>query len=290
MIDVHVQCARYAKQTAESGHVAARGHPASAHGTVLNVALFDHRHRCLRGQFTAGKSRVDVVDGIEILRGHQVIATAGVVGGRSLISGGGIDRMPAMGIRVIGRLANLGMVGMRRNLAESFYPCHNRSQGRGNLRILYVRSVPATANIEVVQLRVKSLAHLAGGARKVNHAGVVQHAANLEAVRLEPCCDLRNVFRRSAETRAELFGSQPLVIFRRSWLFLASEEIVQVGLLRGAALQQQIEVQWLPVLHRAKVWRCSEVLADIALQGDAGILVDGLDDARGHERFARLRD
>ena len=85
-------------------------------------------------------------------------------------------------------------------------------------------------------------------------------------------------------------GSQPLVIFRRGDLLLALNQIIQVGLLRGGALQQQIKMQWLPVFHRAKVRRCSEVLADIALQRDPGILVDGLDDARGHERCVCLRD
>ena len=109
-----------------------------------------------------------------------------------------------MGLRVVGRPPDPGVVGMRRNLAESFYPCHNRSQGRGNLRILQVRSMLAAPNTEVVQLRVESLAHLAGGGRKVDHARIVQHTANLEAVRFEPCRELRNVFWRGAEPRPEL--------------------------------------------------------------------------------------
>ena len=111
MIDVHVQCAWNAEQTAESHNVSAAGHSASAHGAVLNVALFNHRHCCLRAQFTAGEGRIDVVDGIEILRGHEEVTTAGVVDGRSQISGGGVDRVPAMGIRVVGRLAGPGVVG-----------------------------------------------------------------------------------------------------------------------------------------------------------------------------------
>ena len=100
----------------------------------------------------------------------------------------------------------------------------------------------ATANVEVVQIRVEGLAYLAGGACKVDHARIVQHATNPEAVRFEPCRKLRDVFRRCAESRPELLWRKPFVIFRRSALLLACDEIVQVGLLRGAATQQKKEM------------------------------------------------
>ena len=160
-----------------------------------------------------------------------------------------------MGFLVVGPLTGLGMVHERRNLGESLNSRHNRRKRRGYLRILHVGEVLSAADVEIMQFGVERLAYLACSGRKVDHAGIVQNAANLEAVRFEPCRDLCNVFRRSSESGAKLLRSQPLVIFRRTRLLLALNKIVQIGLLRGGALQQKKKVQFLPVFHQAEIRR-----------------------------------
>jgi hypothetical protein len=64
------------------------------------------------------------------------------------------------------------------------------------------------------------------------------------------------------------------VILRRARLLLARYQILEVGLLRRSALQQQKELQGPRVFYRAKVWRVCNVLADISLQGCQNMFVD----------------
>ena len=181
-----------------------------------------------------------------------------------------------MGILIPGGLTKLSVVGLRRNLVQPLDTHDDRCQCGRNLRILYQRGVFAALYVDVMQLGVEGFQHLAGGGREIDHAGIVQDTTNLKAVRLEPCGEGRNILRRSAETGAEFRRGQPLVIFRRARLLLARYQIIEVGLLRGAALQQQKEVQGFGVFHRTKVRRPSDVLTDIPFQGDQDMLVDGV--------------
>ena len=64
------------------------------------------------------------------------------------------------------------------------------------------------------------------------------------------------------------------MILRRARLLLARYQILEVGLLRRSALQQQKELQGPRVFYRAKVRRVCNVLADISLQGCQNMLVD----------------
>ena len=182
---MHIQRARHAKHAAEGGDIAAGRH-AGGDRAVLNIALFNYRNGCRRGQISACEHRVDLVDGIEILWTHKVIPAAVAVVGRCRIRGRGIDDVPAMGGLVPGRLARRTVVGLRGNLVESLDPRHHGDERGRNLRILPQCGVFAAPYTDVVQLGVEGFAHLAGGGLEVDHAGIVQHTANFEAVRLEP--------------------------------------------------------------------------------------------------------
>src|SRR5208337_2775281 len=96
------------------------------YGAVLDIALFDYRDRCTRGQVSGRELRAYVVDGVEILRAYKVIATAGVIGGRRLIRGRWIDDVPTIGFLVVGPLTGLGVVHVRSDLGESLDPGYNR--------------------------------------------------------------------------------------------------------------------------------------------------------------------
>ena len=85
---------------------------------------------------------------------------------------------------------------------------------------------------------MKRFLHLAGGAGEL-YQSTSFGRAHLKAVRLEPRRDGLNVGIGRAELFAELCGSEPFVIVRRSLVLLIVEQTPEGGLLLRAALQNQ---------------------------------------------------
>ena len=166
------------------------------------------------------------------------------------------------------------MVRMERNLIESLDARYYGGERGRNLRILHECRVFLALNADVMQLGVERLAHLAGRGVEVNHAGIVQHAANPKAMRFQPRCERGNILGRSAKTGAKFGRGQPPMIFGRTRLLLAGDQVLKVGFLRRSMPQHEEKLERLRVFYRAKVRRVCNVLADISFQGCQNLLVD----------------
>ncbi|HVT96312.1 MAG TPA: hypothetical protein VHE33_02325 [Acidobacteriaceae bacterium] len=59
-------------------------------------------------------------------------------------------------------------------------------------------------------------------------------------------------------------------------MLLASNQILKVGLLRRAALQEQKEVKGLFIFHQTKIWCAKNVLANIPTEKRGDFVVDRL--------------
>ena len=124
---------------------------------------------------------------------------------------------------------------MEGNLVEPLDARYHGGQRGRNLRILHKRWIFFALGADVMQLGVEGFAHLPGGGVEVNHAGIVQHAANPKTMRFQPRRECGNIRGRSAKTGAKFGRREPLVILRRARLLLAGNQILKVGfLLRGA--------------------------------------------------------
>src|SRR5258708_2715790 len=122
-----------------------------------------------------------------------------------------------------------------------------------DLRIAGIGPVLLSADHVLVDWGMKRFLHLAGGAGELNQS-TSSGRAHLKAVRLEPRRDGLNVGIGRAELFAELCGSEPLVIVRRSLVLLIVEQTPEGGLLLRTALQNQQHP-----FHRKAGRRCAEV-------------------------------
>ena len=107
----------------------------------------------------------------------------------------------------------------------------------------------------------------------------------------EPGLDGGDVLIGGAELLAKLLRREPLVIAGRAGRVQVADELLEGGLLRVAALEDQLKA-----VERHAVGRGSAVVGGAgqrmhgSLEGDAGILIDGLGKAGSHERGGGLRN
>ena len=128
-----------------------------------------------------------------------------------------------------------------------------------------------------------------GVAEKINEGRVVHDALDMHAVRFEPEGDGGDVLLGQAEALAELARGDPLVILGGGGLLLAINEIFQIRLLRGSALQYEIKAERQIVFDRAEIAIGSQVGADIALERNSARVIDLLADGGGNGAGATER-
>src|ERR1700723_4722720 len=103
---------------------------------------------------------------------------------------------------------------------------HRRRQRRRNLWVSIVGPVLFSLDDILVDRRVKSFPHLAGGAGELKH-GPPLGRANLKSVRLQPGSNNLNVIIRRPELLAELRGCKPLMEVGGRLILLVVEKFSQ---------------------------------------------------------------
>ena len=147
----------------------------------------------------------------------------------------------------------------------------------------------AAVHLVLVNLGVKGIAQLSGAAAELNHLLAGCDAGYREAVRTEPRFNGGDVLIGGSEFAAELIGREPLVVSRAARRVSVGNVLLQSGFLSGAALQHQVHAR-----ERLRIGRGAAVVGgigqrmNVAVEGDAGIFIDGADDATGHDRLAGL--
>jgi len=126
--------------------------------------------------------------------------------------------------------------------------CNNRSKRCGNARIVYVREMLLALNRELMDFCLESLAHLAGGAGKIDEHAAWIDEVHLEAAGLEPEDDGVEILLREAESLAKFLWRKPAMIVGRAGGLQFVDKFLDGEFLFGRALQLQQHV-----LHLVRV-------------------------------------
>jgi len=102
--------------------------------------------------------------------------------------------------------------------------------------------MPRAVDTEVMNLRVQSLPHLAGVARKIDRHPAWGYGIDRETLRLQPQRDRVHILLRCAVRLAKLFGSHPFMEAWRFGIVQLVDELLYGLLLRGGPLQLQLHM------------------------------------------------
>ncbi len=89
----------------------------------------------------------------------------------------------------------------------------------------------------LVNLGVKRILHLPGGAAEFDPGAAASHALHFEALRLEPGGQSVHVILAHAEAVGVLFRRQPFVVIGGSRILLVGQQLLKSGLLAGRRLE-----------------------------------------------------
>ncbi len=149
-----------------------------------------------------------------------------------------------------------------------------------NLRIADVRLSPLAPDIELMDVRVERIAHLADVSGKLNDRASRRDLDSLESVASQPVGYRLNVRVRGAELLSKLIRREPLMKIRRVLALLLIHQLPQRGLLVRTALQKQKHaVHRRGISDRSLIKLGASERMHVTLQAHQLSVVDGLSDA-----------
>src|SRR5215471_8630720 len=120
----------------------------------------------------------------------------------------------------LGTAARLG-----RQIVQPRHGVDQRFQAGGDLYVADICIPAPAAGAESMQLRLKRVSHLSGGATESDERAAARRVLDLKALRLDPLRHARQISSREAETVAELFRREPCVIAWRRWILQVLEKL-----------------------------------------------------------------
>ena len=138
----------------------------------------------------------------------------------------------------------------------------------------------AGAGAKAMELGAECLLDLGGGAGEGDAVAIGWEVVDGEAVGLEPGLGGDDVGVGDAEAGGEVGGCEPVMEERRGWVGLLREKLLEVGLLRGGALEDEGDAADGSVgRERAEVVGDADVWIERAFERDGGVELDGAADA-----------
>ena len=163
-------------------------------GSAVGVAVFYQDDRLALSRDTGRVERIQVVDGLGILRRDEVAVGAGF-GWKSRVTATADSILPR-------RLVH----GRRFEVIQGGNPLDDWRQRRRNLRIAHVGDMLLAVDVKLVDLCVEGLAELGRRTREVDQDLAGVDLVDGKAMRFEPSGDGADVFWRHSEPLSKFTG------------------------------------------------------------------------------------